>query len=366
MRTLIILLMVLPAISNAQVTSTLLQEKLDDSTDSPVHGMSILIQRQGNIVLSEAIGKRKKNGDALRVTDQFRIASSTKLFVSTIILQLLEERKLHLSDEICPYLNEIEYLRLDEFHSYKNSAFVELITIEQLLSHKSGLADIFNDKQEAFFERLINNPKQRYRPKNVVDLYFEYGLNNEAKFEPGEGWHYSDMNYTLLGLLIEKLDQKSLSQSIRDRIISPLHLKDTYFEFYEKTETTESRLHQYVGTIDFNDVNTSFDWSGGGLVSTHQDLATFIEALFEGELISEQSLQKMIAVEETNENHLPYGLGVYQSVYNGQTFYGHYGFYGTYIGYCPDTKTILSYCITQATPSFNVYGFVNSIVESVK
>ena len=366
MRTLLILLMLLPTISNSQVTSTLLQEKLDDSTDSPVHGMSIVIERQGNIVLSEAIGKREKNGDALMVTDQFRIASSTKLFVSTIILQLLEEGKLHLTDRIYPYLNEIEYLRLDEFHSQENSAFAKLITIEQLLSHKSGLADIFSDKQEAFFEHLMNNPKQNYRPKDVVDLYFEYGLDKEAKFEPGNGWHYSDMNYALLGLLIEKLDRKSLAQSIRDRIIRPLHLKNTYFEFYEKTETTESRLHQYVGVIDFNDVNTSFDWSGGGLVSTHQDLAIFIEALFEGKLISEQSLQKMIAVEKTNENHLPYGLGVYQSVYNGQTFYGHYGLYGTYIGYCPETKTVLSYCITQATPSFNVYEFVNYVVENSK
>ncbi|MGD1944962.1 MAG: serine hydrolase domain-containing protein [Croceivirga sp.] len=366
MRTLIILLTLLPTISNAQATSTLLQEKLDDSTENPVYGMSIVIERQGNIVLSEAIGKREKNGDALRVTDQFRIASSTKLFVSTIILQLQEEGKLHLADKIYPYLNEIEYLRLDEFHSHENSAFAEFITIEQLLSHKSGLADIFNDKQEAFFEHLMSNPQQHYQPKDVVDLYFEYGLNKEAKFEPGEGWHYSDMNYTLLGLLIEKLDQKSLSQSIRDRIISPLHLKDTYFEFYEKTETTESRLHQYVGTIDFNDINTSFDWSGGGLVSTHQDIVTFINALFEGKLISERSLQKMIAVEETNENHLPYGLGVYQSVYDGHIFYGHYGFYGTYIGYCPDTKTALSYCITQAMPSFNVYEFLNAIVKESK
>ena len=366
MRILIILLMLLPTISNAQVTSTLLGEKLDDSTDSPVHGMSIIIERQGNNVLSEAIGKRKKNGKALRVTDQFRIASSTKLFVSSIILQLLEEKKLRLTDKIYSYLNEIEYLRLDEFHSHKRSAFAEFITIEQLLSHKSGLADIFNDKQEAFFERLMNNPQQHYRPKNVVELYFEYGLNKEAKFEPGEGWHYSDMNYTLLGLLIEKLDQKSLSQSIRDRIIRPLQLKDTYFEFYEKTETTESRLHQYVGVFDFNDVNTSFDWSGGGLVSTHQDLGIFIEALFEGKLISEQSLQKMIAVEETNENHLPYGLGVYQSVYDGQTFYGHYGFYGTYIGYSPETETVLSYCIPQAMPSFNVYELINSLLQRVR
>ncbi len=366
MRTFIILLTLLPLIGNAQVISTLLQEKLDDSTESPVHGISMVIKRQGNIVLSEAIGKRKKNGEALMVTDQFRIASSTKLFVSTIILQLLEEGRLHLADKIYPYLNEIEYLKLDEFHFYENSAFTKVITVEQLLSHRSGLADIFNDKQEVFFESVMNNPQQHYRSKDVVDLYFEYYLNKEAKFEPGDGWHYSDMNYVLLGLIIEKLDQKSLSQSIRDRIMHPLDLKYTYFEFYEETETKESRLHQYVGTIDFNDVNTSFDWSGGGLVSTHQDLVTFIEALFEGKLISEQSLQNMIAVEETNENHLPYGLGVYESVYNEDTYYGHYGFYGTYIGYSPDTNTVLSYCIPQAMPSFHTYEFINYIVENVK
>ncbi|WP_188112108.1 serine hydrolase [Aquimarina sp. RZ0] len=340
--------------------------ELDATSENPVHSISVFMKTNDSLIVSQAVGLREKNGSKARTTDQFRIASSTKMFVSTIILQLEDEDKLKISDEIYPYLNDVKYLRLDDFHLYKNSAFAKTISIEQLLSHKSGLTDIFNDKQEAFFGRVMQNPEQQYQPKTIVDLYFEFGLNKEAKFKPGEGWHYSDMNYVLLGLLIEKLDQKSLSQSIRDRILRPLDLKDTYFEFYEKTETNKSRMHQYVGDIDFNAVNTSFDWSGGGLVSTHQDLAVFIKALFNGKLISETSLQKMTTTEATYENHLPYGLGVYKSVYNGDTFYGHYGFYGTYIGYCPETKTTLSYCITQAMPFFNVYEFVNYIVENSK
>nr|WP_299214369.1 serine hydrolase domain-containing protein [uncultured Allomuricauda sp.] len=366
MRTLIILFTLLPLTISGQGISALLKEKLVDSTESPVHGISFLMESQGKVVVNEAVGKRKKNGNALKATDQYRIASSTKMFVSTIILQLQEEAKLELTDKIYPYLKEIEYLRLDEFHWFADSAFVEAISIEQLLSHRSGLADIFNDRQQAFFGRVLNDPQRQYLPKDVVDLYFEYGLNKEAKFKPGEGWHYSDMNYVLLGLLIEKLDQKSLSQSIRERILKPLDLKDTYFEFHEKTEAKESRLHQYVGTIDFNDVNTSFDWSGGGLVSTHQNLVTFIKALFTGKLISEQSLEKMMDAKTTNKNHLPYGLGVYESEYDGDIYYGHYGFYGTYIGYSPDSDTVLSYCIPQAMPSFNMYLFVDALVKAVK
>ena len=74
----------------------------------------------------------------------------------------------------------------------------------------------------------------------------------------------------------------------------------------------------------------------------------------------------MITVQPTNENHLPYGLGVYQSVYGGQTFYGHYGFYGTYIGYCPETKTALSYYISQATPDINIYELVDAVIKEAK
>ncbi|WP_271765252.1 serine hydrolase domain-containing protein [Aquimarina algiphila] len=366
MKTLITLLILFPLVGNAQQLSSLMNEKISNNTDNPVYSISIFIENDGDVLASEAVGKRKREGNAIEITDQFRIASSTKLFVATIILQLEEEGKLRLNAPIYKHLNGMNDLQFEKFHLYQAFAFSKAITIKHLLSHRSGLADIFNDRQEAFFGKVMATPNRQYRPEDMVNLYFEFELNKDAKFKPGEEWRYSDMNYVLLGFLIEKLDGKSLSQSIRDRILNPLKMQDTYFEFYEKTHSNNGRIHQYVGNTDFNAINTSFDWSGGGLVSTHQDLTIFIKALFNGKLMSYESLEKMIAVQPTKETELPYGLGVYQSVYCGETFYGHYGFYGTYIGYAPKTKTVLSYCISQATPSFNVYEFVNSVIETIK
>ena len=118
-----------------------------------------------------------------------------------------------------------------------------------------------------------------------------------------------------------------------------------------------------VGDINMTEINTSFDWAGGGLVSNNQDQAKFIKALFNHELISKSSLNKMIDVQFTKEYESRYGLGIYESIYKGDTFYGHYGFYGSYIGYCPKTKMVLSYNISQAEPDFNVYSFIVEVLN---
>ncbi len=108
------------------------------------------------------------------------------------------------------------------------------MTIEQLLSHRTGLSDIFTDGQEEFFVILMQNPEQQYSPQKIVELYYNLQLNHYPHFQPGNGWYYSDMNFVLLGSIIESLDQKSLAQSIRDRILDPLEMEITYFEFYEE------------------------------------------------------------------------------------------------------------------------------------
>jgi len=187
-----------------------------------------------------------------------------------------------------------------------------------------------------------------------VELYYTLELNTDSHFEPGKNWSYSDMNYLLLGVIIESLEQKSLAQSIRDRILNPLKMKNTYFEFYESPSHNNKIIHQYIGDIDMTEINTSFDWAGGGLVSNNQDQAKFIKALFNHELIGESSLNKMIDVQFTKEYESKYGLGIYESIYKGDTFYGHYGFYGSYIGYCPKKKMVLSYNISQADICFHI------------
>ncbi len=362
------ILLLIPFLSYGQTDSIALiaNSQINLHSENPVHRILLYIEKADkNYKYNKGFGSAVQSGAAVAKDSQFRIASSTKLFVSTIILQLIEEEKIGINDRAVHYLKNIEYLDFENFHLFKGENYSDKITIKQLLSHRSGLSDIFSDKEQDFFRLLLDYPNKQYVPKSIVDLYYRYHLNEIPHFKPDKGWHYSDMNYVLLGLIIESIEQQQLHESIRRRILVPLKMDNTYLEFYEKPSRKRSLVNQYVGNINFSNLNTSFDWAGGGLVSTNEDLSIFIRALFEGKLINKKSLKKMIDVKYTKEGENRYGLGIYESEYNGKIFYGHYGFYGTYIGYCPENSTIISYCISQATPDFNVYNFIGEVLRNV-
>ncbi|MEZ4971852.1 MAG: serine hydrolase domain-containing protein [Cyclobacteriaceae bacterium] len=343
------------------------RSKINTQSENPVHSILLYVEKPDkSYTYNEEFRSPNQVGNIKLENSQFRIASSTKLFVSAIILQLSEEGKLTLSDKASRYLKGIDYLNFDNIHVYNEKGFSDQITIEHLLSHRSGLADIFSDKQETFFDYVMQNSARQHSPKSVVELYYQLSLNKEPHFEPDKGWYYSDMNYVLLGLIIEQIEQTTLHKSIRDRILNPLKMDDTFFEFYEPRQPNKYQVDQYVGSINFSKINTSFDWAGGGLVSTNKDLAVFIKSLFSLKLVNKQSLNKMIDVKFTKEHENRYGLGMYESEYNGNTYFGHYGFYGSYVGYSPKTNSVISYCISQATPDFSVYGFINEVLGLMK
>ena len=359
------LLLFTPLLTYGQADSIAIiaESKINVKSENPVHSILLRIENaDNNYVFSRGFGSYGKSKQQVGANSLYRIASETKLFVSTIILQLVDERKVKLNDKAYRYLHDIDYLNFDDFDILNGKRLSNKITIEQLLSHRTGLADIFTDKEEEFFNLLMENPQKQYSTKAIVGLYFQFNLNRAPHFKPNHGWYYSDLNYVLLGLIIESIEQKPLHKSIRERILTPLNMENTYFEFYETPIDKVKMVDQYVGKIDFTDINTSFDWAGGGLVSTNEDMSTFIKALFENKLISRKSLKKMIDVRYTKKGENRYGLGIYESEYNGKVFYGHYGFYGSYIGYCPESRTVISYSISQATPDFNVYGFINKVI----
>ncbi len=366
MKVYLIILVFVPLFSFGQVhkIDSLIESRIDYTSENPVHSILIQIDHSDKSKsYNKGFGTKNNDSSLVSGQEQFKTASSTKLFISTIILQLIEEGKLDLKDKASKYLENIEFLEFDNFHIYNKTKFANNITIQQLLSHRTGLADIFIDKEEAFFNLLLQNPNKQYTPKSIVELYYKYNLNKSAHFEPNMGWYYSDMNFVLIGLIIEQIEQTSLAESIRKRILDPLEMKATYFEYYEKPVQRKDMINQYVGKLDFSKINTSFDWSGGGLVSTNNDLIIFIKSLFDLKLINRQSLDKMIDVQFSKENENRYGLGIYETIYNGNTYFGHYGFYGTYIGYCPETKTAISYSISQAITDFNTYDLISEILK---
>jgi len=366
MKALLIIISLLPLFTFSQVdrTNALIDSKIDLASEHPVQNILIQLDHL-NQRRSYSAGVIIKGEELIPVTgnEQFKVASSTKLFVSTIVLQLMEEEKLGLDEKASKYLENISFLDFENLHTINDRKFADEITINNLLSHRTGLADIYTDKEEEFFDNFLKNPDKRYSSELIIDLYYNLDLNKISHNEPNKGWYYSDMNYVLLGLIIEQIEKKSLAQIVRNRILEPLQMRETYFEFYEEPLQKPNLIDQYVGNLNFSQMNTSFDWSGGGLISTNNDMIIFIKSLFNSKLVNRQSLEKMIDVKFSKSNEDRYGLGIYETNYNGNIYFGHYGFYGTYVGYCPETKTALSYSINQAMTKFSNHDLISEILE---
>ncbi|SEM11254.1 serine hydrolase domain-containing protein [Streptacidiphilus jiangxiensis] len=253
------------------------------------------------------------NGSRLVPQDRFRIGSTTKTFVSTVVLQLEAEHRLGLDDSVERWLPG-----LVDGNGYDGSK----ITIRQLLDHTSGIANFAMAKQ--VFEEFVGLPFLQHRfdgftPRQLVEL----GLETKPSFAPGHGWQYSDTNYVLAGMIIEKATGHSLAQEITDRIIKPLHLRNTYEpvgddpwihgphgRFYSKLMMPGDGTPFY----DVTELNPSWGFGSGDIVSTVGDLGTFVQALLKGRMLPPVQQREMFTMLDTQGNWVgnnsEYGLGV--------------------------------------------------------
>ena len=311
------------------------------------------------------MGIRGRDEEAIQANYQFRIASITKTFVSTIILQLKEEGKLNYSDKVADYLSGIDSIRYDEFHFFEGETYAAEIDIEMLLQHRSGIADIFTDAETRFNLSVLTHKKRQFTPAKVVDRFFKYKLHKKALFKPGEGYHYSDMNYMLLGFIIEQIEGMPLHQAYRERILDPLGMKDTYHEYLESPRGSLAQIDAYLNRINLTQkVNTSYEWAGGGLISTTRDLGNFIQAIFDLKLFREKStLMEMISLENTQKFGKGAGMGIFHYELMGMDFYGHGGFYGSLLIYNPDEEILISVNVGQANVPFDAEALMANILK---
>ncbi len=224
----------------------------------------------------------------------FGIGSITKTFVAAALLQFQEEGKIKLDTPIGPYFPE--YPRWGS------------ITIRQLLNMTSGIANTDFSKERDDYETTILNSK-----KIVDSIYQQPDL-----FAPGSEWRYSNTNYFLLGLLIEKISGVSFSEVITTRFLKPLHLTQTFYSdsFYSK-EVLDKMAHAYAGKRDITAFNASHYGPAGSMLSDSTDLLTWTQALLTpGIILSAESIREMettIAVPSTppKPEGCRYGLGIY-------------------------------------------------------
>lgn len=235
-------------------------------------------------------------GEPARTGDRFRIASNTKSFVATVLLQLEAEGRLSLDDSVAKWLPGVI-----QGHGNDGSR----ITVRQLLNQTAGLYDPTTDP--AFFAPYLQRHDQGYvyRPRQVVAMAVAHAPTNA----PGTAWNYSNTNYLVAGLVIEAVTGHTPAQEIQRRILTPLGMAHTSFPITDP-EIHGPHLHGY--DLSGNDVtrfSPSYDWTAGAMISTLADLARFDRALFGGELLPPAQQRELETPAATPDAH-GYALAV--------------------------------------------------------
>ncbi|MFE0177763.1 serine hydrolase domain-containing protein [Streptomyces sp. NPDC059002] len=279
--------------------------------------------------------------------DHFRVASVTKTFVATVLLQLQAEDRIDLDDPVGKWLPGVV-----EGHGHDG----DRITVRQLLNHTSGIFDVVADEE---YQRKVYSPeflKHRYdtwTPRQLVRM----AMRNKPYFAPGEGWRYSNTNYILAGMIIKKVTGNGYGDEIKRRVIEPLHLKSTRVPTTDPTlPRPHSRAYSKLGgepkdtTYDVTEFNPTVAGSSGGMISDAADLNHFYTALLRGKLLPPEQLAEMKTGVPTDESHPPgsrYGLGLESlKLPCGGVIWGHGGdFHGTttFAAATPDGSHALAY-----------------------
>lgn len=326
-----------------------LQALLDRSAGTEgVRSVALLVDHPAaHVRFSGASGiADPETGRRMTSQDRFRTASVTKMLTASLVLKLVDEGRLDLDASLERYFPRDTLLPL---HVFEGHAYGPELTIRQLLGHTTGLADYFfdgdsdGDGTSDFIGMMLADPQRQWQPLELVRYTAEH---LPPRFAPGHGFHYSDTNYVILGLLVETVTGRPLHDVYREKILAPLGMVDTYLEWHEPGTPWPPLSHVFMGARDITRVNTSADWGGGGLVSTTEDLRRFLEAFFAGRVVSHASRDAMLRWSDQSGGR--YGLGLIRENVAGATFVGHSGYYGVLMLYWPEQRAIVCATVNQS------------------
>jgi D-alanyl-D-alanine carboxypeptidase len=333
------------------------QVLLDDMTRNGVVGATMSVYDPDQGMWLGASGKADLHaGIPMQACNLSRMGSTVKMFTATVILKLQEEGKLQLDDKLSSYLQG------DNIDKIKNA---EVATIRQLLQHSSG---IYNYIQNLQFQTASLN--DLLKPWHAEDL-LQYAYHQEPYFAPGEDLRYSNTNYILLGLLIEKLEGKPLYQVFEDKIFAPLGLAST--QFAGKNPVPDGIARGYIDIYSNLQVIEGTYYSGwdyysadGGLISNPYDMNVFFRALMHGQIINQNSLDEMLTLKTPKESdpafyEVHYGLGIFQMTTEKGLCYFHsgdaIGYYASMF-YFPEDSTTVVYAVNSN------YGKIDAFVST--
>jgi D-alanyl-D-alanine carboxypeptidase len=268
----------------------------------------------------------------LKPTHRLLAGSIGKTYVAAVTLQLVEEGKLGLDDKVDPRLGqEAWYARLPNGRD---------LTLRHLLSHRTGLPEYFETKGVP--DKLRADPDKRWTPADLI----AFVLDTKPLFKAGEGYAYADTNYLLVGLVVEKVTGRPLFDEITRRLLKPLKLDRTIPS--DRRELPDVAVGYSMPRSPFGIegrmivngqflLNPGFEYAGGGLASTPEDLAKWAQALYEGKAFKKkETLDTMLAGYETGGGRgggkgVKYGLGVQIRDTGPGPVYGHGGWFPGYL-----------------------------------
>lgn len=347
----------------ADVTTDI-QTKMDDLTAGGVPpGMVVWIDTPEHRFEGASGFANLSDNTPIASDGAFRIGSITKTFTATVILQLAEDGVLTLDDPMTLWLPEVA----------KQLPNGDQITLRHLLAHTSGLFNIV--EHEAYWADLFSAMVIDEETGNVTlacverdpnDTLARYVYGKDALFEPGASWYYSNTNYTLLGMVIEKATKVALAEAYRTHIYQPLGMTSTFLDCYE--EPVVDVVHSYTGfgdaMSDVTELHESIGWSAGGLVSTAADLITFARGLFGGLLFDDP---KSLTAMTTATPGTSYGLGITVQ----ETSMGHAGWiagFRSVLRYVPevDTVAVMLYNHDGANPEESLIDVLNPVLSLLR
>jgi D-alanyl-D-alanine carboxypeptidase len=290
-----------------------LQGVLADARQAGVPGISAAIVTPDGRWTGVIGTANVSSGQRVTPETAFEAGSVTKTFVAAVVLQLVEEGKLSLSEKVSRYIRGIP-----------NGS---RITIRHLLSHTSGLRDLFDDP--ATQRAIDRRPRHHWTFAQVVRHI------GRPRGRPGGGYHYSNANYILLGRIVERVDDRDLARSIRVRLLRPLGLTHTWFQGEEAAPPgmwgrramgyarRGGRWDPYGDGSGLRPTTSmaTFIWAAGAMMSTPTDLARWARALYgTDEVLRPASLELM-----TSFGRKDYGLGVRRAIKGDREAWGHGG-----------------------------------------
>lgn len=292
----------------------------------------------------------------LTIKDSFRIASATKTFVATLMIRLAQRDLVNLDVPLSEYLD-------DSIISGIQNA--DMVTIRQLLGMRSGIYNYTDNPKFADF--VDAHPDHQWTANDALRL----ARHMPARFKPDSASEYSNTNYILLGLVIEKITQQSLAQAMSNYIFMPLNLQHSYVEQHSSHAVVPGYVYRNKIQENINEINDGRGLADGGVISTAKDMTVFMRHLMQDDSFIAEKWRKQMQTFHPmrSEDKVEYGLGLIRFTNPDFKIIGHDGSdsgYQSWMIFLPEENTSIIFLSNSNPPRLNQAEFIHTFKEIIK